>query len=74
VNRLRTLLLPALAPLLLALPSAASATSVDTHLVAERGHLSVDVHVLGGGYYKGSALRYRLHSCHPGTAAGTEYH
>jgi hypothetical protein len=74
VNRLRTLLLPALALLLLALPSGAGAASIETHSIADRGHLSVDVHALGGGYYKWNALHYRLHICHPGATAGAECH
>jgi hypothetical protein len=71
VNRLRTLSLPALVLLLLALPSGAAAASFETHSVADRGHLTADIHALGGGYYRWNHLHFRLASCGAGDTAGS---
>jgi hypothetical protein len=71
MNRLRKLLLPALVALLLAAPSVADAASIETHSIPAHGHLTADIHALGGGYYRWNHLHFSLASCGAGDTAGS---
>jgi hypothetical protein len=70
VNRLQKLLLPVLAAVMLVVPSAASAASIETQSSPNRGNLTIDVHKIGPSQYKWNQLHYRLASCGSGQADG----